>query len=91
MKILRTLKAKDIFKSKAQQGFLFARKPELAKEFASKTPETVYKKLPEHVEKKDQETYFGQTVVPSKPMTEKAKERLAQLTPKRKFKCLNEQ
>ena len=53
MKILRTLKAKDIFKSKAQQGFLFARKPELAKEFASKTPEAAYKKLPEYVEKKD--------------------------------------
>jgi len=91
MKILRSLKAKDIFRSKAQQGFLFARKPELAKEFASKTPEAVYKKLPEHVEKKDQETFLGQTVIPSRPMTERAQERLAQLMPKRKLKCLNEQ
>jgi hypothetical protein len=89
MKILRTLKAKDVFKSKAQQGFLFAKKPELAKEFASKTPESTYKKLPEHVAKKDQETYFGQTVMPSRPLTERAQERLAKIAPKRKLRCSN--
>lgn len=37
------------FKSVAQQHFLYANKPELAKEFAKKTPKTAYKKLPEHV------------------------------------------
>lgn len=38
------------FKSKAQQGFLFAKKPEVAKEFADKTPKIAYKKLPEKVQ-----------------------------------------
>jgi hypothetical protein len=38
------------FKSKAQQKYLFAKKPEVAKEFAEKT--TNYKALPEHVKKK---------------------------------------
>jgi hypothetical protein len=40
------------FKSKAQQGFLYAKKPEIAKEFAEKTPKKAYKKLPEHVKPK---------------------------------------
>ena len=38
------------FKSKAQRRFLFANKPKIAKEFASKTPKG--KKLPEKVKKK---------------------------------------
>ena len=38
------------FKSKAQQRFMFSHHPELAKEFASKTPNM--KKLPKHVAKK---------------------------------------
>jgi hypothetical protein len=37
-------------KSKAQQRFLFAKKPKLAKEFAEKTPNI--KALPEKVKKK---------------------------------------
>lgn len=39
------------FKSVAQQHFLYANKPELAKEFAKKTPKTAYNKLPKYVEK----------------------------------------
>lgn len=34
------------FKSKAQERFMFAKKPKLAKEFASKTPNM--KSLPQH-------------------------------------------
>jgi len=40
------------FKSKAQQAYLFSQKPEVAKEFASKTPKSAYKNLPKHVKKK---------------------------------------
>jgi hypothetical protein len=40
-----------MFKSKAQQKFLFAKKPEVAEEFAEHTPESAYKKLPEHMSK----------------------------------------
>lgn len=40
------------FKSKAQQGYLYAKKPEVAKEFAEHTPKSAYKKMPEHVKKK---------------------------------------
>lgn len=36
------------FVSKAQQGYLFAKKPEVAKEFAKHTSKSDYKKLPEH-------------------------------------------
>ena len=39
------------FKSRAQQSYLFAKKPEIAEEFAEKTPKSAYKKLPEHVSK----------------------------------------
>jgi hypothetical protein len=39
------------FKSKAQQGYLFANNPKVAKEFAAKTPKAAYKKLPVHVKK----------------------------------------
>lgn len=37
------------FKSKAQQGFMFAKHPEVAKEMADKTPASAYKHLPDHV------------------------------------------
>lgn len=36
------------FRSRAQQAFLFAKKPEVAEEFAEHTPKSAYKKLPEH-------------------------------------------
>ena len=39
------------FVSKAQQGFLEAKKPNIAKEFEAHTPKSAYKKLPEHVGK----------------------------------------
>lgn len=39
------------FKSKAQQRFLFAKEPQVAEEFAEKTPKSAYKELPEHVGK----------------------------------------
>ena len=34
------------FQSKAQQGFLYAKKPAVAKKFAAKTPASAYKNLP---------------------------------------------
>ena len=37
------------FKSKAQQKFLYANEPEVAKEFAEHTAKSAYKRLPEHV------------------------------------------
>lgn len=37
------------FRSLAQQRYLCALDPKLCKEFASKTPKTAYKSLPEHV------------------------------------------
>lgn len=40
------------FKSKAQQKYLFAKKPEIAEEFAEHTPKAAYAKLPGHVKKK---------------------------------------
>lgn len=40
------------FKSKAQQKYLFAKEPEVAKEFAEHTSKSTYKKLPEHVKPK---------------------------------------
>lgn len=46
----QALEAKMPFKSKAQERFMFAKHPEIAKEFAEKTPNM--KKLPEHVAKK---------------------------------------
>lgn len=41
------------FKSKAQQAYLFAKKPKVAKEFASKTPKDAYKDLPERIAKRN--------------------------------------
>lgn len=38
------------FKSKAQRDYLYAKHPEIAKEFQAHTPKG--KKLPEHVKKK---------------------------------------
>jgi hypothetical protein len=39
------------FRSRAQQAYLFAKKPEIAEEFAEHTPKSSYKSLPEHVAK----------------------------------------
>ena len=39
------------FQSTAQQGFLEANKPAVAKKFADKTPKAAYKKLPVHKKK----------------------------------------
>jgi hypothetical protein len=41
-----------MFKSKAQQKFLFSEKPEIAEEFAEKTPKAAYSKLPAKKKKK---------------------------------------
>jgi len=41
------------FASKKQQAYLFAKKPEVAEEFAEKTPKSAYKKLPEYVKDKN--------------------------------------
>jgi hypothetical protein len=52
------------FKSKAQQKYLFSKLPEVAREFADKTPKKAYKKLPEHVsEKKKDEKSVKRTVL----------------------------
>jgi len=40
------------FQSKAQRGFLYAKKPAIAKEFAEKTSAKQEKELPEHKKKK---------------------------------------
>ena len=40
------------FKSKAQQRYMFASKPEVAKEMADKTTAASYKKLPDKVKNK---------------------------------------
>lgn len=39
------------FKSRKQQAYLFAKHPEVAEEFAEKTPKSAYKHLPEYVSK----------------------------------------
>lgn len=39
------------FKSKAQQAFLFSKKPKVAEEFAAHTSKEEYKEMPEHVAK----------------------------------------
>lgn len=39
------------FKSRSQQAYLFAKHPDVAEEFADKTPISEYKNLPEHVSK----------------------------------------
>lgn len=40
------------FKSKAQQGYLYAHNPKVAKKFADHTSKGAYKNLPVHVKKK---------------------------------------
>lgn len=37
------------FKSRSQQNFLFAKKPEVAREYSEKTPKKSYKSLPERL------------------------------------------
>lgn len=39
------------FKSKAQQRYLYANEPKVAKRYASETPKGAYKNLPEKVKK----------------------------------------
>jgi len=39
------------FKSKAQQAFLYAKHPAVAKKFAKETPKGAYKELPKKVTK----------------------------------------
>ena len=46
-----------MFKSKAQQKYLFSKKPEIAEEFAEHTPKSAYKKLPEHYRSKDKNRF----------------------------------
>ena len=41
------------FKSKAQKGYLFAAKPNIAREFAQNTTKSSYKSLPERLGKRD--------------------------------------
>lgn len=36
------------FRSKAQQRYLFAKHPDVARRFAAETPADAYKKLPDH-------------------------------------------
>jgi hypothetical protein len=40
------------FRSRAQQRFLFANKPKVARKFANDTPKKAYKHLPTHVRRK---------------------------------------
>lgn len=40
------------FKSKAQQGYLFAKHPKVAKKFAKETPKSAYKRLPARAKKR---------------------------------------
>lgn len=48
------------FKSKAQQKFMFTRKPELAKEFAKKTKD--FKGLPEHASSASTDSLFKEDI-----------------------------
>jgi len=45
------------FASKSQQRFMFAKHPEMAKEFASKMSDKDFSKLPEKVSKTRQEAF----------------------------------
>lgn len=45
------------YKSRAQQAFLHAKKPEIAKRFDEETPKSAYKKLPEHYRSKDKNRF----------------------------------
>lgn len=40
------------FKSKAQQKYLFAKEPAVAKRFAKETPKSAYKSMPDYAKKK---------------------------------------
>jgi DNA-binding FadR family transcriptional regulator len=41
------------FRSRAQQRYLFAKHPDIAKRFAAETPTAAYKALPQHVRPSD--------------------------------------
>ena len=56
------------FKSKAQQRYLFAREPEVAKRFAKDTPKSAYKDLPEHVKKKGKKSKISTMLAALKKM-----------------------
>ncbi len=45
------------FKSKAQQRYLYAREPKIAKRFAKETPASAYGKLPERVGKRKKKKF----------------------------------
>ena len=45
------------FVSKAQQRYLFAREPKIAKRFASETSASAYKNMPERVGKKKKKKF----------------------------------
>lgn len=40
------------FRSKAQQRYLYAREPKVAKKFSEETPSSAYSKLPERARRK---------------------------------------
>jgi hypothetical protein len=46
------------FKSKAQQGYLYATNPKVAERFSKDTPKSAYKKLPQHVKKKKKSKFM---------------------------------
>lgn len=45
------------FRSKAQQRYLYAREPKVAKKFAKETPAPAYSKLPERVGKRKKKRF----------------------------------
>jgi len=61
-------------KSKAQQGWMFANKPEMAKEWAKETPNL--KKLPERVSKGNAEEQADEGVVEERNPTPEGEEPL---------------
>lgn len=46
------------FKSRSQQRYLFANRPDVAEDFAAHTPKKAYKTLPEHVEKQSKNAHM---------------------------------
>jgi hypothetical protein len=46
------------FKSKAQQKYLFAKDPVVAKRFAKETPKSAYKSMPDYAKKKKKRGRF---------------------------------
>jgi hypothetical protein len=46
------------FKSKAQQGYLYATNPKVAERFAKETPKSAYKSMPDYAKKKKKRGKF---------------------------------